>query len=218
VSKKGVIIMAEPSGARPIPLLDLFDNLIDGVRVINVHPFDEVLVIKGGDYFLDENKDDEGTGLDLFAGIVRLEGNAVIKSFTSDCVPADDTTVAGPGDSGYTGAPGGLRGDPGGAGGQGKTGATGRKGADAKRITLRIGKLEGDGTLTVINEGMRGGRAGKGGPGGPGGGGGWAETEEVTGGARTINSLVTEVLVEVVDPEELAAAEGRVVAAERSST
>ncbi|MDJ0789483.1 MAG: hypothetical protein QNK05_21980 [Myxococcota bacterium] len=151
---------------------------IDGVYLIHADPATQVLVFPGGEFVLD------GAGLDLFAGTIRLEGHTVIRSHAPGAQPEPVTGAGRPGRTGRSGkgyAPvpvgalsavwkdkHGARGRPGENGGKGLSGQDGLSGS---RVTLRIEKIVGDGKLTVLNGGTRGGSGQQGGPGGHGGDG-----------------------------------------------
>ncbi len=154
-------------GATIVNFRDAFKNIVDGVRVIDVDPFDEILFIPKGIYVL--GQDLNAIGLDLSAGRIRLEGDVVIRAFTRSIKPPANSSVAA---TGQQGNPGGADGGHGGNGGVGWHGNPGRNGSSAKRITLRISKIEGPGRLIIFNNGTYGGIGGKGGKGGPGGVGG----------------------------------------------
>lgn len=144
-----------------------FDNVIDNVRTVVAHPFDEKVVISEGTYTLSGNTGSP-IGLELTGGTLELLGDVVIRAFDPSYVPPPNETVAGTGGKGPTPNSPGAHGE---RGGTGATGATGVHGRDAARITIRFYEVVGPGSLTIINNGSNGGRGGIGGKGGPGGDG-----------------------------------------------
>lgn len=161
-----------PMAARPalaqtaVAFADVNRNAIDGTVYISIHPSDEVLVLDGKEYVLN------GNGLHLAARRIRLEGHTIIRAFSPSTTPPPSEAIGSKGNVGGTAGGDGQNGGNGLKGGEGGQGPMGERGKHASRIFLDFSEIEGDGTLTIFNNGMKGGRGGVGGPGGPGGPGG----------------------------------------------
>ena len=116
-----------------------------------------------GDYVLD------GATLDVDAPVVEVIGKVTIRSFAAGAKAADAVGQGGQGSHGLGGGQCGRDGCNGGNGGEGGKGPGGEGGRSGPYIKIKIKKIVGTGTLTVINQGVNGGDGGRGGNGGNGG-------------------------------------------------
>jgi hypothetical protein len=130
------------------------------------------ITIKVGRTLIFDSADGEYVlnGRDLYVESDRVEiiGNVVIHGFPTD---EEEAALGSRARDGAPGRSGGF-GEAGQQGEQGHNGNDGPAGRDGPRIELRIGRVLGNGQLTIINNGAPGGPGQDGGNGGNGGEGG----------------------------------------------
>ena len=119
-----------------------------------------------GEYILD------GADLDIDAAVAEVNGNVIIRAFTSGVTGDAAQGVGNRGPDGPGNRSCGRDGCPGSPGNPGEKGPTGGIGPQSGKVKIKIKKLLGTGTLTIINDGGVGGQGGPGGEGGNGGQGG----------------------------------------------
>lgn len=165
-ASSGLAVFAYVFSVNPAPILTdaLHRGSNDGAEAIaTLTPTpteaDSTMYLPAGQYVLGKDYD-----LDGFAGVVNVSGNVVLRSSQAGTRATDQSGFAGQGRAGASGS-NGADGEP------GSDGAVGDSGNAGTAIRLAFTKLEGVGTLTVINGGQDGGNGQKGGPGGPGGNG-----------------------------------------------